>query len=152
MKLLYKIILFLGMFELMVIIVNGMGVFTNTFYSDIETDALKDKGIWEVVQDIMLPTDNKYIGEVSVYALAGLFVAGGILSGIATKNVIIPSLIFLLYVVFAMCLSSYEFFQDLFTKWNSDSLVYLGVVLGVGMVIVAIITVIETPTHGRSGT
>ena len=41
MKKIYKLIIFLVVFEFSVIIVNATGVFPNTLYSDVETEDLR---------------------------------------------------------------------------------------------------------------
>ena len=159
MKAIYKFVLFLAMFQMMVLIVNATGVFPKDgqLYSDVEVYVSEgdDSGdaAWRITQAFFVPSTDDYgLDEgLTIPIIVGLFVVGGGLAAFITHSFIPIAIIFLCYVFFTMLLNSYSFLSKLFNYGDSDSLIYLGICIGVSMFIIFVITIAETPTHGRSG-
>ena len=149
MKSLYKIMLFLVILQVVVLMVNSLSIFPNTFYSDV--DEPTGDSIWDKATYYLTPASNDWFNSVSATALVGLFILAGIGAGAVTHSPVYPSLVFVIYISVNMMLNSFGFFRRLFTNWDIESMEYLGLALGIGIVVIIIITVVEMPTHGRSG-
>ena len=159
MKTLYKIIIFLGVFQVMILSVNALDVFpqNSRLYSDIDMSALQkdaETSAWDVFVYLFTPTSNTYFGGVfnnmSIAALSGVFIVTGVASAILTHSLVIPSVIVLFYSVFNMLTKSMLFIDTLFRQWGSQALIFLGISIGVALFIVFLITIVESPTQGRS--
>ena len=139
--------------------VNALDVFpqNSRLYSDIDMSELQedaDTSAWDVFVYLFTPTSNTYFGgvfsEMSIAALSGIFIVTGVASAILTHSLVIPSLIVLFYSVFNMLTKSMVFIDTLFRSWNSQALIFLGISIGVALFIIFLITIVESPTQGRS--
>jgi hypothetical protein len=154
MKALYKMILFFAIFQVTVLMVNSMNIFPSesTFYNDMDTDEY-DLSTAEGIVKFLFPAIN---GEdLTVSLLVGGFTTLGVLFGlavsIATKS-LAPLVISILGAsMIPMVMNSWKIFNKIFYEFDSAALQYLGLCLGVGIIVIAIITILEMPTHGRSG-
>lgn len=156
MKKLYKIVLFFAIIHLTALIVAVMGIFPpgSTLYSDIELEDLEGKNPSEVLAYLFLPTEEGPLQSLTFKALYALFVTGTIALGIISRgsgSVASLSLVVVILTFVPMLLKSTEFINKLFTNWNVTSLTYLGLTLIVGILFIVVITIVEMPTHGRSG-
>jgi len=60
-----------------------------------------------------------------------------------------PVVIALLTAAFIpMVMNSWDFFNKLFYNWDSQAMTYLSICIGIGILILAIVAIVETPTHG----
>lgn len=144
MKLLYKILLFFVVFYGVVIFVNSLNIFPNTLYGD------SDKGI---LGNIFIPGSIGDINFTWVATIAGIITGGAIITGFLTQNIQIPAITVLGVIIFNMITNSWNFVTGVFYKFNNrpDSLVYLGACIGAAVVVVGLITVIESVLQGGSG-
>lgn len=163
MKGLYKIIIFFATFQIMTLIVSLIGVFPYSFYSDIDVEEMATKeNPADMLSYLFVPgtgyTINVFgrdigisLDSVSISAIISIVVIAGALASVVTRS-FIPVVVALFGILFVpMITRSRDFFNHLFTHWNSPALFYLGICLGVGILILVIIHIIETPTHGDSG-
>ena len=156
MKNIYKIILFFAIFEVTVLMINAMDIFPNELYSDSDTELEKlesSEGPWEIVRTLFVPSSNSYISNIGIAGIVGLFViGGGVAAYFSHGNMSGLVIVFFCYVFFTMITNSIGFFDKIFRHYNEagSAMVYLGVCLGVAIFIIFIITIVETPTHGRS--
>lgn len=155
MKKLYKIMMFLILFQFSVVIVNALEVFPseNTFYSDAETKSIRelDDPVDALAYFFELPdipglsafqTTFTFGMLVTIFLVIGAAIARATHSWAPVIVVIIAS------SFVPMLTKSLGFFNKLLYNWDNAALMYLGLTLGVGIVILAVITILETPTHG----
>jgi len=160
MKLLYKIIIFLAMFQIVVVAVESTSIYPNSFFEENEIETLEieeeddiPNAMNVIFENMFLPSEGIF-GEIryGVAVLVGIFlVAGTAVSFLTKQNPAVIVIAVLGYSFFNMISNSFGFFSNLFRNWNSTALIYLGVAIGVGLVIITIITILETISHGRSG-
>lgn len=157
MKGMYKVILFFAMFYMSVIVVNSLGVFPNTFYSDAEVADLRGQnGPMGIISYLFalpdIPGVSALFSTFTFAMLTTLFLVIGAAIARATQSWT-PVLVVIITSSFVPMLSkSWGFFRKLFTNWDVESMTYLALALGVGLFIIVVITIMETPSHGRSGT
>ena len=153
MKKLYKLIIFVVVFQFAVIIVNATGVFPNTLYSDAETEELRNV---ENPIDILpylfelpkIPGLSSFQTQFTFGMLVFIFLVMGAAIYRATHS-ITPLIIVIIATSFVpMLTKSLKFFNKLFYNWDSVTLSYMAICLGVGVILLAVITILETPTHG----
>jgi len=156
MKALYKIIIFFAVFQLTVIIVNLLGIFPYTLYSDIETQELQ--GIRNPIDYLpyffSLPDFaglGSFFTNFTFAMLVFIFAGIGAVYARATHNWSPVIVIIIASSFVPMITRSSKFFNKLFYTWDVPALTYLAVTLGVAIILIAIITIVETPTHGKSG-
>ena len=105
-----------------------------------------------VFSNLFAPADNVWgFNSMQIGALMVIIMGGGTIIALLSKTYVIIPMMVLGFSFFNMITKSYGFFNKLFTNWNSTELVYLSLCFGVGLVIIVIITIIEMPSHGRSG-
>lgn len=162
MKLMYRFMIFLALFQVVVVLVNSLGVFPDdsTLYSDVEMEEIEsqDGDILGILSYIFLPQGEfKILGisvtitSFSIAAIISIIAVSGAAVSIVTHS-FIPVVLALFSILFLpMFTRSIGFFRRVFEIGDSPSLMYLGVVLLVGIMIVFVLTVVEMPTHGRSG-
>jgi len=156
-KLIYKIMLFFIMFQMIVLMVNAMGVFPqeSRLYSDLETDDFQEKSPEEALTYIFVPSGRIgpfQVNSFHVMAILTIVVLGSAGLGIVTHTgPIIPSIAMIGLVVWPMVNTSRGFINTIVYNWDVNSMMYLGLALGVGIVAIVVITIIEQPAHGRSG-
>ena len=158
MKLMYKIMIFFVIFYMMILVVNSLSIFPHDaiFYSDLTEDELKDIKNLEyeaVVTTLFVPQEAYGLSDAAVTSLVIFIVGLGALTAILTHNPIMPAVVIVGYCFFVMLTNSYDFLQKIFynPSWSSTSLQYLAVCIGAGLVVIAMITVVEMTAHGRSG-
>lgn len=154
MKLLYKIILFFAFFQMMVLIINSLGVFPHTLYDDMETSKYDFDSPEEIFGYLFLPN-----GEVlgisydepsgwTVAAIVLIFVGIGSAFAWATHSWT-PVIITLLGIsFFPMLINSLGFFNKILFERQVVALEYMALLIGLGIVLIIIFSIIETPTHG----
>lgn len=153
MKKLYKILLFLAMFQLVIIMVGLLQVFPYTFYSDVEMQDLQDIGTdpLAIMAYLFTPSDTSSFAQFTFAALLAVFTTVGIITAWATHSWT-PVIITVIVVSFVpMVTNSFKFFNKLFTNWDVSAMVYLGICIMLGVFLITVFTILETPTHGRSG-
>ena len=161
MKMMYKIMIFLAMFQITVIMVEALDVFPNSFFkeNEIETLDIKDtddmpQAAETVFSNMFLPSQDIFPGyaRYGVAILVGMILTVGVIISFATKQPPASIVVAVLgYSFFNMISNGFSFFSNLFRTWDSPSLIYLGLSIGVGLVIIVVITILESLTHGRSG-
>ena len=155
MKALYKIILFFAFFQLVVIMINFLGVFPYTFYSDADFQGIIERGNdpLAIMGYLFVPSDvlfDEFL-TFSFAMLLGAFTIGGLLFAWATHSWT-PVVVTLMVVTFIpMITKSTAFLNKIFISWDVSSLTYLAITLFLGVFLIAVFTILETPTHGRSG-
>ena len=158
MKTIYKIIIFLAVFELTAILVNGMNIFPaeSTFFSDINSEEVREAGNnpLDVYLTLFKPSGFEVAGfsfsSASFTAILIVILTFGTGVAILTKSFVPAVLALQGIILLPMITRSGGFFRKLFENFDSTALTYLGVTIIVGFLIVLLITIIETPTHGRS--
>ena len=153
MKLMYKILIFLTVFYGVVFMVNSMGIFPETFYSDAET-GITDKSASGIITAIFVPSLNNWgLDSVSATAITAFIVVGAVGSGLLVQSPVLPSVIIVGYLFFNMMTRSYGFLSKLFegVEGSPTSLVYLGVCIGAALFVIGLITVVEMVAQGGSG-
>ena len=160
MKPLYVIILYLIIFQVTILVVGATNIFPNTFYSDFETDELKThmNSVEGMISYLFVPsgTLNWMINQVGassffiIPALVATFLFIGSALSVLTQSMAPISITVVGLLFVPMITKSYKFFNQLFIYGNSEALMYLGVLFGILILVIAIITIIEMPTQGRS--
>jgi len=153
MKLLYKLIFFFMILHITILMINSLGVFPNTLYSDEETreyDFNDPNDILLYLFPAMDGTDNILFsiltgGFVTLASLAALLVS------LKTGNfgVVIVTLIGASFV--PMILSSLNLFKKILYVGDSQAMIYLAACFSICIIFLIVITMLETITHGRSG-
>lgn len=150
MKNLYKIFIFFMIFQMTAIVVSALDVFPSGtgLFSDLSFEDIEGKSPEEVIGYLIFP-------EVSGYSILSVILVaigvGGVAIAFVTKNISI-AMVGLTAGIFApMITQSRSFFNVLFTTWDVGALTYLGLTIGVGLIAILIITLLEIPTHGKSG-
>ena len=153
MKLLYKLIFFFMILHITILIINSLGVFPNTLYSDEETkeyDFSDPNDILLYMFPAMDGTDNILVsiltgGFVTLASLAALLVS------LKTGNfgVVIVTLIGASFV--PMILRSMDLIKKILYVGDNQAMIYLAACFSIGVIFLIVITMLETITHGRSG-
>jgi len=159
MKLIYKLTIILAIFQFTVLIVNSLGgdnpIFPkeSQFYSDSEINAdIRDAdSAWNATMYFFVPSSNSIVETVSISAIAAMIFIGGTISAFVTHSFVPIAFAFLLYIFFNMLTKSIGFINKMFYNWDNQSMIYLAICIGVAVFTIFIITIAETPTHGRSG-
>lgn len=157
MKAIYKIILFFAFFQMSIVIINLMNVFPNesTLYSDVE---IKDLLAFDDPLDFLtyffsvpqLPGLGAFT-QFTFAMLVFMFLIAGAAIARATQSWT-PIVVVIIATSFVpMITKSLKFFNKIFYNWDSPALVYLALTLGVGLILIALFTIVETPTHGKGG-
>lgn len=160
MKPFYAIIMYLIIFQMVLLIVGSLGIFPNTFYSDFDTETFRSyastpQGMisYLFVPDSALQTMINTAGGGSLWlvpALVSLFLFIGSLISILTKSFVPISIAIVGLLFVPMVTKSYKFLNQLFSYGDSQALIYMGVLFGILILVIAIITIVEMPTQGRS--
>jgi len=157
MKTLYKIVLFFAIFQVVVLMVNSLGVFPNTLYSDVDTtDLFNDDGsiTAQGIVAFLFPqiTTSEGSEDFTFSLVAAGFTSIGMIIAIgisaATRSLAPIVIGFISLSIVPMVLTSWSFFRKMFYNWDTSAMVYLSIAIGVGILILAVITILETPTHG----
>lgn len=153
MKKLFKLIIFLVVFQFAVIIINATSVFPNTLYSDTETEELRNlANPIDVIPYLFaipeIPGLSYLQSQFTFGMLVTIFLVLGAAIARATHSWS-PVIIVIIATSFVpMITKSLKFFNKLFYNWDSLTLSYMAICLGVGILLLALITILETPTHG----
>ena len=173
MKTLYKVVMFLAIFQIIVFAVGllgtdngGSGIFPYTLYdssdyADIQqnsTDPITTLGhifLPSGTFSVNIPVINLHIFDftLNTFTIIGfitLLAIGGAAVAIATRHYATAVLLVFGLVFVPMLTNSIKFFRIMFNSWNVTSVSIIGLALGVAIFILVIIHVMETPTHGRS--
>ena len=160
MKSLYVIVIYLIIFQITILIVGATGIFPNGFYSDFDTNELKNHAATPqgLISYLFVPSGtlndwiNRFGGgaEFIIPALVGVFITIGSVISFFTQSFAPISIAIVGLLFVPMITKSYGFFNKLFTYGDSQAMLYLGLLFGVLIFVIAIITIIEMPTHGRS--
>lgn len=161
MKNMYKLIIFFGVFQFTVLMVNSFGIFPNTLYSDVDmaelNDAITTGGDFLTVTDAILnylfeiPDIPLLSGTFTFAMFVTIFFGLGAAAAWATHSWT-PVVIAILATTFVpMILKSYGFFSKLLYNWDISALFYLGICLSVGIILISVITIVESPAQGESG-
>ena len=128
MKLIYKLMVFLAMFQCTVVIVNmldnsaGSPLFPEHLYSDVETSDFREFDSIMDPLEYFFKMPEFHIGKevvssgvtsVSFALIAGMFLFGGALVSIMTRNPSLISVVVLAIMFVPMITKSYGFFQKL---------------------------------------
>ena len=158
MKTIYKIMIFLTVFEMTVILVNSMGIFPSesAFFSDVSNEDISAAGNnpFEIYAALFKPSEFS-VGPIlfdsaDITAIILVIVTLGSGLAIFTKSFLPAIFVLQAAIILPMIASSSGFFRNLFEHFDSDALVYLAVMIVVGFAVIIFITIVETPTHGRS--
>lgn len=163
MKTIYKIVIFLAMFQVVVLMVNATGIFPEDgiLYSDIDQDELiaasNDPG---ALFSILFTPKGSFnilgLTEITLSSVDAVLIIGAIIGigsvvAVATHSYLPVVLAVFGIVLLPMIANSMSFFNGLMRNINNTNVTYLTVVLGLGVLIIIIITILEMPVHGRSG-
>ena len=153
MKTIYKIMFMLAFLQGVILMVNALGVFPNTFYSDSEIQGIQDVNDLPTAEEWFIqmfrpsvPIMGKSI--TSVAAIAGVFLITGVGASIIMRGNLTPIVIsFQGYMIFTMLTNSKSFFDKLLTNWGTPSLMYLALLFGLGIIMLFVVTLLETASH-----
>jgi len=157
MKTAYIAIIFLVVFQMSILLVNAMDIFPTdgTFYSDIEQQELRNAGNdpLKIFEKLFIPADVNIAGfslGAGIWAVVFLIATVGTGAAIFTHS-FVPAVLAVQAILFIPLVTrSMTFFNKLFRTWDHASLTYLSLIMIVGFLVIIFITIIETPTHGRS--
>ena len=153
MKNIYKIMFLLAFLQGVIIMVNSLGVFPNTFYMDNEIQNINDPDSLPTAEEWFIQMFRPNIpifgnSVLGVTAIVGVFLGAGVISGIALRGSFIPVVIsFQGYMIFTMLTNSKSFFDKLLTGWGTSSLMYLSLLFGLGIIMLLLITILETASN-----
>jgi len=162
MKTIYKLMIFLAIFQLMPLVLNSLNIFPYTFYGADEVGSTVGDA-YIVNQDsyymdaqsifgtLFLPDANPYISGAANTLFSAILIAllgVGTAISIFTKNFVIIPLAFQGYMVAVMLSRSMSFFGKMFYSWDSKAVGYIALIIGVCIIILIVITWMETVTHG----
>jgi len=173
MKTLYKIVIFLAVFQVVTLAVSvlgvdngGDGIFPYTLYDDEDisdirrnaSDPLKVIGyimMPEGVYNIEIPVLNIQVfsfelNEFSIVGLVTLLALVGAGVAMVTHHYAAVVIVVSAITIWPMLMNSYSMFRKLFENWNIISLTYIGIGIFMAIIILVVIHLLETPTHGRS--
>jgi len=155
MKKLYKLIIFLAMFQFGVLIINATGVFPtgSTLYSDVDVQELSEQSspidiftYFFTLPD--LPGLSASYSQLTFGAIVFIFMVIGAVMARATHSWT-PVIVVILGTTFIpMITRSMTFFGRMFYNWDSVTLVYMFLAFGFGILMLVFATILETPTHG----
>lgn len=159
MKKLYKIMLIFIMFELTIIFVNLLAVFPYTLYSEADVSDISNISDPAVLLGKFFTIPAITISNVEITEEAAtftfyLFISSFFIVGAAIAKLsgdwtlIITTIIGMMFV--PMILRSRNLFEKLFVTWETPALSFMVILIFVGLLYIALITIVETPTHGRS--
>ena len=158
MKTAYIAIIFLVVFQMTILLVNSTGIFPSDkgFYSDIDQKQLEAAGNdpLELFKVLFTPAADTTVAGFSLGA--GIWAVVFLIAGLGTGAAIfthsfVPAVLAVQGILFIpLATRSMTFFNSLFRTWDHASLTYLSLILVVGFLVIIFLTIIETPTHGRS--
>jgi len=156
MKLIYRIIIFLIAFQFAALIISSLGIFPTSLYSDVQFSEFADLSWEEQLVYFFTPEGGAEvlgipISDFTIGAIILMMTAGGVVIGFATRNVAIISAVIVGTFFVPMLTKSINFFSVMFNTWDTPALTYLGVSIGLGIIVIVVITLVEMTTHGRSG-
>lgn len=134
------------------LIVSSMNIFPSDsiLFSDFDLITKIEEGTDPagIIGYILFPAEDGY--DIFAVILTTVGIVGTVV-GFATKNISVV-MVGLTVTLFSPLIGhSSTFFRTLFTTWDVTALTYLGVAIAVGIAATLIITLLETPTHGKSG-
>lgn len=158
MKTLYKLMLFFAIFHGTVLMVNSMNIFPaeSTFYSDpiYDGDLTVPENLIKFIFPALRGDDGSDL-EISINIIAGILTGGVFIIGVLISWIsksLAPIVIAVLGgSMIPMVMNSWKIFNKIFYEFDSAAMEYLALCFGVGIIVIAIITILEMPTHGRSG-
>lgn len=167
MKKIYIIILFLAILQFTALTIRATNIFPEDgqFYSDVDQSELESAGTnTGALFAIMFIPEGEYtildlgpLGDISfslsnVSAVAIIIIIIGLGSLVAWKvHSFVPAVLAVFGILFVPFIyKSSGFLMGMFYNWNRTSMNYLAITLMVPLVIIMIIAILETPTHGRS--
>ena len=155
MKLLYKIIIFMAVFNICVLMINSLDIFPpgSRLYNDDEVKQADSPDDPQSYITALFPAIDGQDVTFSIFALCftSTILVGALAISIYTQNFSIISIGIVSALFIPMILTVMNITNKLFTNWDNDAVKYLGICIGVAIIIIGIITIVEMPTHGRSG-
>lgn len=154
MKPLYVIILFFIVFQMAALIIGALDVFPYGLYSDFDASELAAHDTPQgMLTYLFVPEGNNYgliLGDFTIPVLIAAFLGAGTLFSYVTQSFAPVSIVIVGTVLTPMLTKSISFFNQIFSKGDSVALTYLGLLLGICVLVIVVFTIIEMPTHGRS--
>jgi len=165
MKTLYYVILYLAMFQMAALVISGLGVFPtdSSLFSDFDMQEFSDiEDPEDMLSYIFFPNGLSFGGiNVGDYQIATISMTTVTIIGIITVFVGVgaafarltqsyaPVVLAVIGILFyPMITHSFGFFRKMFTHWDVASMSYLAVSIGLGILILFVFLIVETPTHG----
>lgn len=160
MKTLYKIVMFFLIFPFVVLAINSLGVFDNTFYSDAEFSELQSQDNAVSAFGYLFTPEGGYeidlgfykttVNELDIGIIVSIFVVGGAAIGVFTHSWTPVVVLMIGVFMWSLIGKSQSFFNKLFFSWDVQALTYIGIMFGVVIVAFVFITIVEAPAQGRS--
>lgn len=152
MKGIYKMMLFLMIFQITALMIGTLGVFPYSIYSDIDLSHLPNENAnWAEYIAYFFGNDvNDLASNLGIFtAIGGILAIAGIM---ALKNgTVAPFMVGVMAsIAIHMLNTSKNFLSQLFAI-GGPAVVYLGICLFVPMAAIVIFSIIEHPTGGDSG-
>jgi hypothetical protein len=166
-KTLYYVIIFLAMFQMSALMLYGLDVFPqkSMLYSDFDLSNVENiSDPQSMLSYIFFPDEVTFGGidildykigviQISTITIIGIIttvIIGGAILARATQTYATVVLAVIGILFYPMIRHSFGFFRELFMMWNSSAMMFMGVTLGVGIFILFILLIVETPTQGAS--
>jgi len=155
MKTFYIIVLFLIIFQMSILMISTFGLFPYGFYSDFDTEELASHSTPQGMLTYLFEPPGGLpgwfnIGDFTIPALIAVFLGIGTITSIFLQSYIPVTLVVVGLFFVPMVTKSYGFFNQLFYYGNSQALIYFGLLIGIVILVIAVITIVEMPTHGGS--
>lgn len=155
MKTFYVIMLFFISFQMCILVVGSLGIFPYGFYSDMDPAELASHDSPQSMLTYLFAPPGGLpswfnLGNFTIPALIAIFLGIGTITSILLKSYLPITIIVVGLFFVPMVTKSYGFFNQLFYYGNSQALIYLGLLFGIVVLIIAVITIVELPAQGRS--
>ena len=153
MKPLYVIILFFIVFQISALMIASLNIFEDTLYSDFDLEELSEHNTPQgMLTYLFVPegTAAGWIGgDFTIPALVAIFLGIGTAFSFVTQSFTPISIVVVGLIFTPMVTKSMGFFNQLFSV-GGTAVWYIGILLGVSVLVIVVITIIEMPTQGRS--
>ena len=167
MKTLYYVIIFLAMFQMSALMIAGLGVFPtdSTLFSDFDVSEFSSYDNPEDMLSYIFFPDGLSFGGINIgdYEIATIslttitiigvitvFVGVGAAFARLTQSYAPVVLAVIGILLYPMINHSFGFFRKLFMHWDNTAMMYMGLTLGLGILILFLLLIVETPVQGRS--
>ena len=154
MKRLYKFMFILAFLQGAIVLVNAMSIFPYTFYDTAEVDYINDANNLPTAEEwfvsMFAPDIGFSVPIVDALSILVIFLGIGVVGGVAMQGSFIPVVIsFQGYMIFTMIVNSRKFLDKMLLSWGSQPMIYVVLLLGLGIILLFLVTILETTSHSN---